>query len=127
MTDSMCETNNIRDLANGEPIMSNDCCNGEAEEGMSAREQVADSELAVLCKALGHPARVRILRHLAGHGTCFFGDLAPVVGLSPSTVSQHVTMLKESGLIMSWADERRVCYCINPDRLAVLKRLVEGL
>lgn len=90
---------------------------GDADEG----------ELAALCKALAHPARVRIVRHLAGHGTCYFGDLSPVVSLSPSTVSQHVTMLKEAGLIMGWADDRRVCYCINPDRLEVLKRLVRDL
>ena len=107
--------------------MTNDCCNTEGETGFAAKEQIADGELAALCKALGHPARVRILRHLAGHGTCFFGDLAPVVSLSPSTVSQHVTMLKEAGLIMSWADERRVCYCVNPDRLVLLKRLITEL
>ncbi len=107
--------------------MIDDCCNMNPEKGAAVTDQVADGELAGLCKALGHPARVRILRHLAGHGTCFFGDLAPVVGLSPSTVSQHVTMLRESGLIMSWADERRVCYCVNPDRLALLKRLIAKL
>ncbi len=104
--------------------MADNCCNTDPGKGAAATEQLADGELASLCKALGHPARVRILRHLAGHGTCFFGDLSPVVGLSPSTVSQHVTMLKEAGLIMGWADERRVCYCVNPDRLALLKRLI---
>ncbi len=87
----------------------------------------SDAEVAVLCKALAHPARVRIVRHLAGHGTCYFGDLSPVVSLSPSTVSQHVTVLKEAGLILGQADERRVCYCINPDRLGLLKRLIQGL
>jgi len=102
---------------------------GNVASGNPARveESVPDGELAALCKALGHPARVRILRHLLAQESCHFGDLSSVVDLSPSTVSQHVTVLKEAGLIVSWADERWVCYCVNADRLAVLKRLVAAL
>jgi len=81
----------------------------------------------VLFKALAHPARVQLLRHLANHGTCYFGDLSEVVGLAASTTSQHVKILKEAGLLLGSAEEQRTCYCVNPDRLAVLKRLVEVL
>ena len=84
-------------------------------------------ELALLCKALGHPARVRLLKHLIDYGTCFFGDLSEVVPLAASTVSQHMAVLKAAGLVVGSADEHRTCYCVNPDRIAVLKHLVQAL
>ena len=84
-------------------------------------------ELALLLKALAHPARIRLLQHLAHHGTCYFGNLSDVVELAPSTTSQHVKVLKDAGLVLGSAEEQRTCYCVNPDRVAVLKRLVEAL
>lgn len=93
----------------------------------SASEELDAEELAVLLKALAHPARIRLLQHLAGHGTCYFGSLSDVVELAPSTTSQHVKVLKDAGLVLGSAEEQRVCYCVNPDRLALLKRMVESL
>lgn len=93
----------------------------------SAREELDAEELAVLLKALAHPARIRLLQHLAGHGTCYFGSLSDVVELAPSTTSQHVKVLKDAGLVLGSAEEQRVCYCVNPDRLTLLKRMVEAL
>lgn len=84
-------------------------------------------ELATLLKALAHPARLQLLRHLAQTGTCYFGSLSELTGLAPSTTSQHVKVLKEAGLILGSAEEQRTCYCVNPDRLALFKRLVEAL
>ncbi|WP_334186369.1 ArsR/SmtB family transcription factor [Noviherbaspirillum sp.] len=84
-------------------------------------------ELAMLCKALGHPVRVQLLVHLNNHGTCFFGKFTDVVPLAASTVSQHVTVLKEAGLIIGSPDEQRMCYCINPKRLELLKQLINKL
>lgn len=81
----------------------------------------------MLFKALAHPARVQLLRHLAGHGSCYFGDLSEVVGLAQSTTSQHVKILKEAGLVLGSAEDQRTCYCVNMERLTVLKRLVGGL
>lgn len=90
-------------------------------------EPTDTGELAVLLKALAHPARVQLLQHLARHGTCYFGNLSEVVGLAPSTTSQHVKILKDAGLVLGAAEEQRTCYCVNKDRLAVLKRLVKAL
>lgn len=90
-------------------------------------ESLDAEELAVLLKALAHPARIRLLQHLSRHGSCYFGNLSKVVDLAPSTVSQHVQVLKAAGLLLGAAEEQRTCYCVNPDRLAVLKRLVETL
>lgn len=90
-------------------------------------EPLDAEELAALFKALAHPARVQLLRHLAGHGSCYFGDLSEVTGLAQSTTSQHVKILKEAGLVLGSAEDQRTCYCVNTERLAVLKRLVGGL
>jgi DNA-binding transcriptional ArsR family regulator len=89
--------------------------------------EVDAEELALLLKALAHPARIRLLQYLAHQGTCYFGDLSEVVGLAPSTTSQHVKVLRDAGLVSGSAEEQRTCYCVNPDRLAVLKRLVKAL
>lgn len=86
-----------------------------------------DEELAVLLKALAHPARIQLLRHLASVGECFFGDLSEITGLAASTTSQHVKILREAGLVNGASQEQRVCYCVNKDRLNVLKRLVRTL
>lgn len=104
--------------------MSQSCCEpGAAKSGTD----IDPEQLALLCKALGHPARVRLLQHLADYGSCFFGNLTEVVPLAASTVSQHVTILKEAGLILGASDEQRVCYCINPERLQQLKQMIAGL
>ena len=84
-------------------------------------------ELAGLFKALAHPARVQLLLHLARHKTCYFGDLSEVVGLAPSTTSQHMKILREAGLVLGSPQEQRTCYCVNPRRIVELKSLVESL
>lgn len=86
-----------------------------------------DQELAELAKALGHPARVRILRLLAERSACVCGDLVDELPLAQSTVSQHLKQLKEAGLIQGEIDGPRVCYCIDPARLKRLKVLIASL
>ena len=81
----------------------------------------------MLLKALAHPARIRLLQHLAQQGTCYFGNLSEVVELAPSTTSQHVQGAQGRGLVLGSAEEQRTCYCVNRDRVAVRKRLVEAL
>lgn len=96
-------------------------------EPQSPVEAVDADELALLCKALAHPARVKLLRHLAGIGTCYFGNLSDVLELAPSTTSQHVSVLKEAGLIRGSAQEQRMCYCVDSERLAKLKHIIQSL
>lgn len=87
----------------------------------------ADEELAALGKALGHPARVQILRILARKDACVCGDIVEELPLAQSTVSQHLKVLKDAGLIRGDVDGPRVCYCIEPRTLRRLKALVGGL
>jgi ArsR family transcriptional regulator len=87
----------------------------------------AEEELALLAKALGHPARVRILRLLADRSSCICGEVVDELDLAQSTVSQHLKVLKDAGLIRGEIDGPRVCYCIEPRTLRRLKALVGGL
>lgn len=87
----------------------------------------ADEELASLAKALGHPARVKILRILVRKNACICGDIVEELPLAQSTVSQHLKVLKDAGLIRGEVDGPRVCYCIEPRALRRLKALVGGV
>jgi ArsR family transcriptional regulator len=84
----------------------------------------ADTELARLAKAMGHPARVAIVRMLADVGECVCGDIVSRLPLAQATVSQHLKVLKEAGLIQGEIDPPRVCYCINPEAITRLQTLV---
>ena len=87
----------------------------------------ADEELARLSKAVGHPARVAILRLLVRREACICGDIVDELPLAQSTVSQHLKILKEAGLIRGEIDGPRVCYCVEPRTLRRLKALVGSL
>ena len=84
-------------------------------------------ELARLAWALAHPARVRILRMLLGQDTCVCGEIVDQLPLAQSTVSQHLKILKESGLVQGEVDGLKVCYYINPVKLKELKKLIANL
>jgi ArsR family transcriptional regulator, arsenate/arsenite/antimonite-responsive transcriptional repressor len=83
-----------------------------------------DEELARLAKALGHPARVRILRVLLERDDCMAGEIAGELPLAQSTVSQHLKVLREAGLIHGEVDGTRICYCADPTRLERLHGLL---
>lgn len=87
----------------------------------------ADEELAALTKALGHPARIKILRLLTRKEACICGDIVEELPLAQSTVSQHLKVLKDAGLIRGDVDGPRTCYCIEPRAVRRLKALVGGL
>jgi ArsR family transcriptional regulator len=87
----------------------------------------ADKDLARLAKALGHPLRVKIVRLLANRTTCVCGELVDELPVAQSTVSQHLKILKEAGLIQGTIDRPRVCYCLAPGALRRLKALVDSL
>jgi ArsR family transcriptional regulator len=84
----------------------------------------ADEELARLAKAIGHPVRIRILRLLAAQPGCMCGAIFREIPLAQSTISQHLKVLREAGLIEGELDLPRICYCAKTDALQRLKQLV---
>jgi ArsR family transcriptional regulator len=80
-----------------------------------------DETLAALAKAIGHPARLMILRLLADRETCITGDVVAELPLAQSTVSEHLRILREAGLIRGEIEGPRTRYCIDTGGLALLK------
>jgi len=93
------------------------------------REHFTEPEqrLAAVAKALGHPARVAIVRLLAQRRACVCGELVLELPLSQSTVSQHLKELKAAGLVQGEVDGPRVCYCLDVAGWAVVRRLFGDL
>ncbi len=84
-----------------------------------------DVKIAQFAKALGHPARIAIIRHLASLETCCFNEISKVIPLADSTVSQHLSELKNAGLIQGSFDPPRVQYCINYDNWKVARKYLK--
>ncbi|MFK7822632.1 MAG: ArsR/SmtB family transcription factor [Oligoflexales bacterium] len=84
-------------------------------------------DLGILAKALGHPARVTIIKVLIEKGTCIASSLAEELPLAQSTVSEHLRILRESGLVQGTVDGPKRCYCINQKTLDYLKFLINEL
>lgn len=86
-----------------------------------------DMKIAAMAKALGHPARLRILRLLARTPGCIGGDIVEAVSLAQSTVSEHLRILKAAGVIEGQIDPPRVCYALSPGALQPLASLIADL
>lgn len=85
-----------------------------------------ENELAEMAKALGHPARVAILKALAERNVCVCGEIVEVLPLAQSTVSQHLKELKSAGLISGTVDGVKSCYCINWEAFRRLRDLLDS-
>lgn len=101
------------------------CCS--SSERLSLPDVAWAEDLAKLAWALAHPARVRIVRLLLNRTSCMCGEIVEEMPLAQSTVSQHLKILKETGLVQGEIDGPRVCYCINKVALAKIKKLIASL
>lgn len=83
--------------------------------GITKTEYFTDkqNEMALLTKALGHPARIAIMEYLLSVDTCICGDIVNELPLAQPTVSQHLKELKNAGLIKGSIEGNAICYCIN--------------
>ena len=86
-----------------------------------------DVNLAQYTKALSHPARIAILKLLIQKQTCICGDIVEELPLAQSTVSQHLKVLKEAGLIKGEIEGSTVCYCIDENVWMVAQNLIHEL
>lgn len=81
-----------------------------------------DRKIARFAKALGHPARIAILRHLSSAGPCCFNDISKEIPLADSTVSQHLTELRSAGIIQGSFEAPKVIYTINHKNWKLLRK-----
>lgn len=85
------------------------------------------NRLAVMLKALAHPARIAILQQIIKANACICGDLVNDLGLAQATISQHLKELKSAGIIQGNIEGTSVCYCINPEVWQELSKQLNGL
>lgn len=111
------------------------CAPGMLPQDLVEQARPEDDELAELAKALAHPVRILIVRNLLRIGTCYFGKLADLLPVAPSTASQHLSVLKEAGLVIGNINEDRVCdinetrpcYCVDLQKLKRVQKLIGEL
>ena len=84
-------------------------------------------KLSAYMKALGHPVRVQIIEILGREGQCISGDLSSQLPVAASTTSQHLNILKNTGMISGTIDGPRRCYCVNTKAIEEARQLLSGL
>jgi DNA-binding transcriptional ArsR family regulator len=91
--------------------------------GVTKSDQFTDENnaVALIFKALGHPARIAILEHIMKANSCICGDIVKELPLAQPTVSQHLKELKNAGLIKGTIEGNSICYCINEEAIENLR------
>ncbi len=92
-----------------------------------APEPFDEAGLAAAAKALGHPARIHIVRLLLEKDGCIGCDIVDEIGLAQSTTSEHLRILKGAGIVTGEIERPRVCYSLNPMALESLRQLLNRL
>src|SRR5688500_7716746 len=97
--------------------------------GASKTEHFSErqNEIALLAKAIGHPARVAIIEYLLQVNSCISGDIVDILPLAQPTVSQHLKELKSIGLIKGSIEGNSVCYCIDEQKWNGFKSMMNEL
>ena len=85
------------------------------------------NELAILAKAMGHPARIAIIEYLLKTESCICSDIVNELPLAQPTVSQHLKELKNAGLIKGNIEGNAICYCLNEEGFNKLKGFFETI
>ena len=115
---------------NNQPLT---CCTPEpsADAAMAIPgpldSEAADAEFAAFAKAAAHPVRVRILRMLARKEARSCSVIVDELPLAQSTVSEHLRILKQAGLVRTNENGLRVSYCIVPSALKRFKALLDAI
>ena len=84
-------------------------------------------QLARFAKAMGHPVRVAVLQMLAKQSCCYHGDMSEILPVAKSTLSQHLSELKDAGLIQGTITFPNIKYCIHQQNWAIARQLFEEL
>ncbi len=92
----------------------------------AVRLRAGEDRLVKMLKALGNPVRFDIMRTLAERQTCITQDIVDATPLAQSTVSQHLKVLREAGLIRGEIEGPATCYCVDPAGIRWLKEQIES-
>ncbi|MBQ2260136.1 MAG: winged helix-turn-helix transcriptional regulator [Loktanella sp.] len=84
-------------------------------------------QISAVAKAFAHPVRVRIISFLLSRPGCIGGDIVDQVGLAQSTVSEHLRILKDAGVVRGTIDHPRICYALDPAALSPLRDMIAAI
>lgn len=104
------------------PSRNSQSCEACEQPAMPAEKR----RLAKMLKALGNPIRFQIMETLAECKTCITNQIVASTSLAQSTVSQHLQVLREAGLIHGEIDGPATCYCLDPEGVRWLKDQIES-
>ena len=79
------------------------------------------NRIAILTKALGHPARIAIIEYLMRVESCICGDIVNEIPLAQPTISQHLKELKNAGIIKGEIEGKSICYCIDEKSIELIR------
>ncbi|WP_203256215.1 ArsR/SmtB family transcription factor [Hyunsoonleella ulvae] len=74
------------------------------------------NEMATIAKVFAHPARISILQYISKQDSCICNDIVDEIGLSQPTISQHLKVINEAGLLKGNFEGKSICYCLNVER-----------
>ena len=80
--------------------------------------------VAKIAKVFAHPARVAILSYISQQPSCICGDLVDEIGLAQATISQHLKVIKDAGLLEGTIEGKAICYCLNTEVFEQFKTLL---
>ena len=81
------------------------------------------NEIATIAKVFSHPARVAILQYISTQEACICNDIVDEIGLARATISQHLKVINDAGLLKGTFEGKSLCYCLNVDRFQELQSL----
>lgn len=81
-------------------------------------------KMANMLKALGNPVRLQIVEFLARKKGCITADIVDTTPLAQSTVSQHLKVLREAGLIHGEIEGPATCYCLDDENIRWFKEQI---
>ena len=90
-------------------------------------QSVNDARAVQIMRALANPVRYQIVLMLAARHECVVADLADELPLAQSSVSEHLKILKDAGIVHGTIDGPNRCYCLNPDTLAFLRSAIVAI
>lgn len=97
---------------------------GASKADFFTKEQ---NDLAVLFKAMSHPARIAIIQYLLSVDSCICGDIVNELPLAQPTVSQHLKELKNAGIIKGSIEGTAICYCLNQETISTIENYFKGI
>ncbi|MEZ4777922.1 MAG: metalloregulator ArsR/SmtB family transcription factor [Flavobacteriaceae bacterium] len=94
--------------------------------GASKVEIHTDAHILIseIAKVLSHPARVAILEYIAKQENCICGDIVDEIGLSQPTISQHLQVIRNAGLLKGSFEGKRLCYCLDVARFKEFQQVL---